>query len=124
MEEFVNTSMMMSEQVDVSSLAVNALEEEIQRCEIEHASRKESVNIGVKHISNLLAMLAIEPDTPQDRLIEQYHRETDQGIRNELCNQLVTNDNLRYISIRVEQVCIIQKKKVKIFMLLKLSCKT
>lgn len=104
MGEFVNTTMLMSSDIDVSSLAVNALEEEIQRCEIEYVNRKESVEDGVKQISNILVILGLEPHTSQDKLIDQYYRETNPSNKMELCNQLVSTSNLRYISTRINQL--------------------
>ncbi|KAG2204114.1 hypothetical protein INT47_011597 [Mucor saturninus] len=102
MQDFVNINM--EEQVDVSSLAVNALEEEIGRCEQEYTSRKDMVERGVKQISNLFAMLGIDPDTPQDLAIEQYSRESDPEKKSQLCHQFVSNENLQYIAIRAEQL--------------------
>ncbi|KAI9250643.1 microtubule associated protein-domain-containing protein [Helicostylum pulchrum] len=103
MGDFVDTSMLMSKEVDVSSLAVNALEEEIQRCEIEYVNRKESVEDGVQQINNLLMVLGAQP-TSQDELIYSYYHETDPNNKMDLCNQLVSQDNLRYMGSRIEQL--------------------
>lgn len=103
MGDFVDTSMLMSKEVDVSSLAVNALEEEIQRCEIEYVNRKESVEDGVQQINCLLMLLGVQP-TSQDKLIYSYYHETDPSNKMDLCNQLVSQDNLRYMGTRIEQV--------------------
>jgi hypothetical protein len=103
MGDFVDTSMLMSKEVDVSSLAVNALEEEIQRCETEYINRKESVEDGVQQITSLLLLLGIQP-TSQDQLIYNYYHETDPSNKMYLCNQLVSQDNLRYMGTRIGQV--------------------
>jgi hypothetical protein len=106
MGDFVNTSMLIStpNEIDVSSLAVNALEEEIQRCEIEYVNRKESVEDGVKEISELVVILGLEPETAQDKLIDQYYREQEPANRMQLCHELVSEENMRYISIRIGQL--------------------
>lgn len=104
MPDFVKINIDMTEQVDVSSLAFNALEEEIGRCEQEYADRKDMVERGVKQISSLFAMLGIDPDTKHDLSIELYYRESDPEKKAQLCQQFVSNESLQYIAIRVEQV--------------------
>lgn len=105
MGSFVNTNMLMSsDEVDVSSLAVNALEEEIQRCEIEYVNRKATIEEGVKQISGLLVILGLVPESTQDKLIDQYYHEKEPENLMMLCNQLVSEENMRYISIRITEL--------------------
>lgn len=102
--DFVNTSRLMTTEIDVSSLAVNALEEEIQRCEIEYVNRKESVEDGVKQICNMMVVLGIKPENEQDILIDRYYHETLPNNKMALCNQLVSDTSLRYIATRISQL--------------------
>ncbi|KAI8327298.1 microtubule associated protein-domain-containing protein [Choanephora cucurbitarum] len=102
--DFVNTSLMMSSEIDVSSLAVNALEEEIQRCQIEYANRKQSVEEGVNRIMSLCVLMGLEPQSELDKAIEQFYREQDPDHRMHLFHQLVTQDILSYITQRVDKL--------------------
>jgi hypothetical protein len=104
MGEFVNTDMLKSIDVDVSSLAVNALEEEIQRCENEYIQRKEQVDEGVKQTLSLLVTLGIEAESDRDRIIENYYRETDPTEKMHLCNILVSLDFMAYLKKRTAEL--------------------
>ncbi|KAI8380702.1 microtubule associated protein-domain-containing protein [Blakeslea trispora] len=109
--DFVNTSMMVSTEIDVSSLAVNALEEEIQRCQTEYANRKQSVEEGVNRIMSLCVLMGLEPQSELEKAIEQFYREQDPDHRMHLFHQLATQDILGYITERVDQL---EKQKQQI----------
>lgn len=104
MTDFVNTDMLKKIDVDVSSLAVNALEEEIQRCEDEYIRRKEEVDEGVKETLSLLVTLGYEAESDRDRIIENYYRETDPNQKMHLCNMLVSLEFMSYINNRINEL--------------------
>lgn len=104
MGDFVDASMLMANKIDVSSLAVNAIEEEIQRCEVEYIKRKETVDHGVEQIFNLFILLGIQPESDRDRIIEQFHLENDPNEKMHLCNILVSEDFMKYISKRIKEL--------------------
>ncbi|KAI8636609.1 microtubule associated protein-domain-containing protein [Parasitella parasitica] len=104
MGNFVDTSMLMVNDIDVSTLAVHALEDEILRCEVEYIRRKEIIDHGVEQVSNLFVLLGIQPESDRDRLIQQFHIENDPDEKMNLCNILVSEDFMKYISQRAKEL--------------------
>ncbi|KAI8993324.1 microtubule associated protein-domain-containing protein [Pilobolus umbonatus] len=90
--------------IDVSTLAINALEEEIQRCEEEYNKRREQVKAGVRQLYSLFVLLGLDLSNYLDLLVDRYYRESDENNKAELCNVLMTEDNMRYITNRIKEL--------------------
>lgn len=104
MGDYVDTSMLLTSEVDVSSVAVNAIEEEIQRCEKEYIRRKSIIEQGAEQVFDLLITLGKEPESELEKIVYQFYRETAPAKKMEMCNMLVSEDNMRYIAHRVKKL--------------------
>jgi hypothetical protein len=104
MGNFVDTSMLLTSEIDVSSLAVNAIEEEIQRCEKEYIKRKSTVEQGAEQVFDLFIALGKEPESELEKTVYQFYRETAPTKKMQMCNMLVSDDNMRYIAHRVKKL--------------------
>jgi len=104
MGDFVDTSMLKESKIDVSSVAVEAIDKEITRCEIEYMQRKEIVDDGVERICSLLSQLGLQAERDRDRIIELFHIENDPNEKMHLCNMLVSDDFMKYITKRIKEL--------------------
>lgn len=102
---FVNINLIATTEVDVSSLAVNSLEDELQHAEQEYARRKAIVDDTATGICNILVTLGIDSlNNEADKLAMQYHQETNPDKKIELCNNLVSEESIYYLTERIAQV--------------------
>ncbi|RCH99279.1 hypothetical protein CU097_015228 [Rhizopus azygosporus] len=102
---FVNINLIATTEVDVSSLAVNSLEDELQHAEQEYARRKAIVDDTATEICNILVTLGIDSlNNKADKLVMQYHQETNPDKKIELCNNLVSEESIYYLTERIAQL--------------------
>lgn len=102
---FVNKNLIATTEIDVSSLAVNSLEDELQRAEHEYANRKTLVDHSVNEMCNILATLGLDTtQNKRDSLIMEYHLETNPTNKMKLCNMFVSDDNMSWIAQRNAEV--------------------
>ncbi|CEJ01928.1 hypothetical protein RMCBS344292_15948 [Rhizopus microsporus] len=102
---FVNINLIATTEVDVSSLAVNSLEDELQHAEQEYARRKAIVDDTATGICNILVTLGIDSlNNEADKLAIQYHQETNPDKKIELCNNLVSEESIYYLTERIAQL--------------------
>ncbi|GAN09313.1 microtubule associated protein [Mucor ambiguus] len=104
MGDFVDTSMLKDSKIDVSSTAVEAIDKEITRCEVEYMRRKEIVDDGVERICSLLTQLGLQAERDRDRIIELFQIENDPNEKMHLCNMLVSDDFMGYIAKRTQEL--------------------
>ncbi|KAF1804907.1 microtubule associated protein-domain-containing protein [Mucor lusitanicus] len=104
MGDFVDTSMLKDTKIDVSSSAVEAIDKEITRCEVEYMQRKEIVDNGVERICSMLAQLGLPAERDRDRIIELFQIENDPNEKMHLCNMLVSDDFMKYIAKRIREL--------------------
>ncbi|KAL9541194.1 hypothetical protein MBANPS3_009259 [Mucor bainieri] len=100
MGDFVDTSMLKDTHIDVSSPAVDAIDKEITRCEMEYMRRKEIVDDGAERICSLLSQLGLQAERDRDRIIELFQIENDPNEKMHLCNMLVSDDFMKYMAKR------------------------
>ncbi|KAG0750452.1 hypothetical protein G6F63_003400 [Rhizopus arrhizus] len=108
---FVNKNLIATTEIDVSSLAVNSLEDELQRAEHEYANRKALVDHSVNEMCNILATLGLDiTQNKRDSLIMEYHLETNPTNKMKLCNMFVSDDNMSWIVQRNAELKEIKEK--------------
>lgn len=101
---FVNTNLIATTEIDVSSLAVNSLEDELQRTEQEYVSRKAVVDHSVDEICFTIDTLGLNTTHELDILSKKYKSEVNPDNKMELCNLLVSEDSMDSIANRVAEV--------------------
>lgn len=101
---FVNTNLIATTEIDVSSLAVNSLEDELQRTEQEYVSRKAVVDHSVDEICFTIDTLGLNTTHELDILSKKYKSEVNPDNKMELCNLLVSEDSMDSIANRVAEL--------------------
>ncbi|KAK4519234.1 translation elongation factor 2 [Mucor velutinosus] len=104
MGDFVDTSMLKDTNVDVSSTAVETIDKEIARCEVEYMRRKEIVDDCVERICSMLNQLGLQAERDRDRIIELFLIENDPHEKMHLCNMLVSDDFMKYMAKRIKEL--------------------
>ncbi|KAI7851104.1 microtubule associated protein-domain-containing protein [Circinella umbellata] len=104
LQGFVNTEIIIHENIDVSLPAVTVLEEEIRRCQNEHRARKQRVNQSARRMIDLWLRLGLTPQNDRDSAMYQLYDTIPETEKEPLYAELIKEDGLHYIAQRIKEL--------------------
>lgn len=112
LQSFVNSDLIAEQDTDVSTPAVAAMEEEIQRCQNEFRARTQYLDKCVKQIVDLWMMLGLLPKDDRDSdLYQLYDADVTAPEKLALYNKLVSDDNIHDIEQRIKELETLQQER-------------
>ncbi|CAO3630141.1 unnamed protein product [Cunninghamella blakesleeana] len=102
--DYVNTELIIENDIDVSLPTVTCLEEEIRRCENEYVNRAQQVDVGTDRIIQLWKTLGLIPKNDLEYTVDQLYKETQSDKKVYLYAKLVQESQLNRILQTIAQL--------------------